>query len=125
MLPWAFLGVGVASLGYTVVNLLRYLALCRRGVLTRGRVISAVDADGEGVLKLVVELEDRAGRTHRIASHGASTTYGRKVGREVTVAYDPSRPERGRIAEDVRMQTMLGVVLALIFVGIGLAKLLG
>jgi len=125
MLPWIFLACGVGGLGFVLANLLLYATLRRRGVATRGRVTDAVDTDGEGTMSLVVAFADRAGRIHRIASRGAASHWGRKVGGEVTVVYDPARPERGRIAEDVRMQTWVGVLLGLIFTGVALAKLLG
>ena len=123
MLPWAFLGTGALAIGFTVVNLLRYRALQRRGVVTRGTIVDSVE-DSDGVASIVVVFEDRAGRPHQLTSRGGMTGWGRKLGRPVTVAYDPARPERGRIGEDVRLQTWIGIVLAMVFAGCGVAALL-
>ena len=113
--------VGAGALVFVVVNWRRYQALVHCGARTSGLIVGAVaDAENEPE-SIVVVFEDRRGVPHQIVSHSGMTNWGRRVGRPVTVVYDPARPEHARIHEDVRLQTWIGTVFGVVFCGIAVA----
>jgi hypothetical protein len=74
---------------------------------------------------LIVVYEDQTGMPHRITTRSSMTHWGGRSDRCVQVAYDPSAPERARIWEDVRLQSLVGVALALVLLAIAAVKALG
>jgi hypothetical protein len=119
-----FLAVGLVQLGLGIFFFLRTRRFLRTAVTTTGTIVDLIESSGsEGgtVYQAVVEFQTADGRTVRWQESMASNPAAGQPGDRVPMKYDPSDPDKARIAKTFRLWFLSGlfVLLGLLFLGIG------